>query len=67
MLNQVIIEKSRSEWAAPVVIVPKLQDSKPVIIPICIDYRRLNSVSNFNGFPTPRMEDLIENLGRPST
>ena len=63
MLRQGIIEKSHSEWAAPVVIVPKLQDSKPIGIRICIDFRKLNSVSNFDAFPIPRMEDLIDNLG----
>ena len=62
MLNQGIIEKSHSPWAAPVVIVPKLKDGKPVGLRICIDYRRLNSVSNFDPFPLPRMEELIESL-----
>ena len=63
MLDQNIIEKSNSAWAAPVVIVPKLQDNKVTGIRVCIDYRKLNSMSNFDAFPLPRMEDLVENLG----
>lgn len=63
MLEQGIIEKSNSEWASPVVIVPKMLNSKPVGIRICIDYRKLNAISNFDAFPIPRMEDLIENIG----
>ena len=52
----------QSPWAAPVVIVPKLNGGKPVGFRICIDYRNLNSVSNFDPFPLPRMEELIESL-----
>ena len=41
---------------------PKLNGGKPVGFRICIDYRNLNSVSNFDPFPLPRMEELIESL-----
>ena len=63
LLKQNIIEKTNSEWAAHVVIVPKLQDGKQVGIRICIDYRKLNSVTNYDAFPLLRMEHLMENLG----
>ena len=63
MLRQGIIEKSTSDWAAPVVIVPKQQDGVTTGIRICVDLRRLNAVSNFDAHPLPRMEDLIEQLG----
>ena len=62
MLAQGIIEPSDSEWAAPVVIVPKKQNGEQTGIRICIDYRKLNSVTKFDAFPLPRMEDLIEDV-----
>ena len=58
-----IIERSYSDWAAPIVIVPKQQDGITTGIRICVDMRRLNSVSNFDAYPLPRIEDLIEQLG----
>ena len=63
MLEVGIIERSYSDWAAPVVIVPKQQDGITTGIRICLDMRRLNSVSNFDAYPLPRIEDLIEQLG----
>ena len=63
MLRQGIIEKSTSDWAASVVIVPKQQDGVTTGIRICVDLRHLNAVSNFDAHPLPRMEDLIEQLG----
>ena len=63
MLEEGIIERSYSDWAAPVVIVPKQQDGITTGIRICVDMRRLNSVSNFDAYPLPRIEDLIEQLG----
>ena len=63
MLEEGIIERSYSDWAAPIVIVPKQQDGITTGIRICVDMRRLNSVSNFDAYPLPRIEDLIEQLG----
>ena len=30
---------------------------------MCIDYRRLNSISNMDAYPMPRVDDLIDRLG----
>ena len=44
-----IIEKSTSEWAPPIVLVRKKDNS----IRMYVDYRRLNSVSQFDAYLMP--------------
>ena len=64
MLELGIIEKSESDWASPVVLVGKKDSNgKKTGIRVCIDYRKLNSVTKFDAFPLPRMEELLENIG----
>ena len=49
-----------SEWAFPIVLVRKKDGS----IRMCVDYRRLNSVSREDAYPMPRIDDLIDRLGK---
>lgn len=60
MEKEGIIERSSSEWAAPIVLVKK----KDATLRMCIDYRRLNTVSEMDAYPMPRIDDLIDRLGK---
>ena len=57
-----IIEPTVSEWAAPVLFVPK-KDGK---LRFCIDYRKLNEVTVKDSYPIPRMDDCLDSLGEAS-
>jgi len=59
MLKLEVIEPSQSEWASPVVPIPK-PDGSPRF---CIDYRQLNERTVRDSFPLPWMEDCLDSLG----
>lgn len=59
MLALGVIEPSTSEWCSLVVIVAK----KDGTLRICIDFQKLNSISEFDAYPIPRIDGLLEKIG----
>jgi hypothetical protein len=55
-----VIQPSNSPWASPIVLVRKKDGS----LRFCVDYRHLNSVTKADTFPLPRIDDLLDQLGK---
>ncbi|XP_071490086.1 uncharacterized protein [Diadema antillarum] len=60
MLDAGIISPSDSPYASPLVIVRKKDDT----LRLCVDYRKLNQVTEFDAYPMPNIEAIIDELGK---
>ncbi|GFX12417.1 retrovirus-related Pol polyprotein from transposon 297 [Trichonephila clavipes] len=58
LLAQGIIRPSKSPWSSPLHVVPK---SDPTVRPVG-DYRQLNSVTEFDSYPMPYLNDFAHAL-----
>ena len=59
MLAQGVIRPSTSPWASPLVIVEKKDGS----LRLCVDYHKLNSITVFDVYPIPRVDEVVEKIG----
>lgn len=55
-----VIKPSSSEWQSYPVMVPKPGGK----IRVCLDFHKVNEVSDFNAYPMPRIQELIDKLGK---
>ena len=60
MLEEGVIEPCVSEWASPMVIIKKKDDT----IRLCVDYRRLNAEMMMDAYPMPRVDDILDQVGQ---
>ena len=58
MLSQGCIRPSTSVWASPIVLVEKKGGS----IWLCVDYRCLNSITVFDAYPIPKIDEIVEKV-----
>ena len=59
MLDNDIIETSKSDWSSPCILVPKPDGTYR----LCMDFRKVNSVTKTDSYPIPRIDDCIDKIG----
>ena len=58
LLKAGIIKPSKSAWSFPVVLIPKRDGTKR----FCVDFRKLNEITEQDCFPMPRIDDILDGL-----
>ena len=62
MLEDEIIEETKSEWNSPLLLVPKKSDTNEKKWRLVIDYRKVNTTLQDDKFPLPNIEEVIDSL-----
>ena len=60
LLKNSWVRRSASAFGAPVLLVPKADGS----FRLCVDYRALNRITEKCSYPLPRIDELLEKLGK---
>lgn len=60
MIGLDVVERSRSPWRSPVVLVKKANGKDR----LCIDCRKVNSVTKFDSYPLPYISSILDGLGQ---
>lgn len=60
MLDLGVIERSDSGWSSPVLMVPKENGEYR----FCVDFRKLNKVTEKCAYPLPYMNSILDRLGK---
>lgn len=64
LLDNELIEPSVSNYNSPLILVPKKSPTGEKRWRMCVDYRMLNRKLIADKFPLPRIDDILDNLGR---
>ena len=62
MLNAGIIRPSKSPWSSPILVVPKKDGTKRM----CVDYRKVNAITDMEDWPLPIIRDILDRLSGSS-
>lgn len=62
LLDNGIIQRSNSEYASPVILVPKKTEG----LRMCVDYRHINAITKRETFPSPNLEEELSSFAGKS-
>ncbi|MCI0564136.1 MAG: reverse transcriptase domain-containing protein, partial [Nitrososphaera sp.] len=65
MLAEGIIRPSKSQWNAPLLVVPKKADaSGKTKMRVVVDFRKVNDITVGDSFPLPNITEILDQLGK---
>lgn len=64
LLEKQIIRPSTSEYCSPLWVVPKRGENGQQDYRLVVDFRKINSITEFENYPLPRIDEILDQLGR---